>query len=593
MSNDFFKNRVPEFQPRKITQGADLLAPSIPNPEPIPPAASSTQDEVVTLLEEWNKTTQRLDHLGTILDAQGNLMNICRNLPPVIAERYLKHKLPEESCWAFYKRMVALAQQHPEIDWNSTFAEDVANQTHPSDASVTGDFDMIPEVDENGATTPDFNQNPGKIKLLLMLFLAILKWIVSGIIAVAFAPFQWLENKWNSVEILGARLPQIHFVAEFKTKAIKWAEDLISRWTKQYNLNLTQDVERMDATIFVAHIEESVAKSDAQYWPESALLYSKYYALRRNHEQGESVIRKFAADVQNTGVNTLEAVAQTATTAYQMPKDLYDLFTLQKDYTETSIYDMETLLTRQFGDNLFCCIFRLLGSYQVKMLKAAKLLLKLSLNRHAIYITTLGTMLNNVLVTVIRGVLLEIFKTVYAAINIVNNEIKQYLFGRVQSSLDDRISGASKCISYELFIQTLLQFINELENSILDLVLDFRNSLNQQNEYTRLYIGALTQSKYIKRMLRLIDIILEAKSRGELCKTSAVPTDQEILDLWPVIQDDPDFGGLSPTGLPGTTPPGGDTESSHRVIFDDCLQKVPREDLEMVMNWITRLQDNK
>jgi hypothetical protein len=593
MANNIYQSHIPEFQPRKITQGADLLAPTAPNPEPLPLSRTVPKKDVATLLDEWGKTTQRLDHLVTILDAQGEQMNLCRNLPAVIAERYLKHKRPEESCWAFYKRMVALAQQHPEIDWNSTFAEDIANQTRVNDASTTGDFDMTPEVDENGAATPDFNQNPGKIKLLLMLFLAILKWIVSGIIAVAFAPFQWLENKWNSVAGSVPGLPTIKFVSDFKIKAITWAKELISRWTKQYNLNLTQDVERMDSQIFVAHIEESAARSDASYWPESAMLYSKYYALRRNHEQGESILRTFAVDVQNTGVNVLESVSQTATTAYQMPKDLYDLFTLQKDFTETSIYDMEALLTRQFGDNLFCCIFRLLGSYQIKMLKAAKLILKLSLNRHAIYITTLGTMLNNILVTIMRGVLLEIFKTAYAAINIVNNEIKKYLLGRVPSSLDDRISGASKCISYELFVQTLLQFINELENAILDLVLDFRNSLNQQNEYTRLYIGALTQSKYIKRLIRLIDIILQAKSRGELCKQTATPTDQEILDLWDSYQGDPDFGGLSPTGLPGTTPPGGDTESSHRVIFDDCLQKVPQQDLEMVMNWISRLQEHR
>jgi hypothetical protein len=319
------------------------------------------------------------------------------------------------------------------------------------------------------------------------------------------------------------------------------------------------------------------------------MLYSKYYALRKQHEQGESVIQSFKTNMNNASVDLLVLSSQTVKTAVNMPKDLLELFTLQKDFSDTAIADMEKLLTRQFGDNLFCCMFRFLGAQEIKVLKTIKVLLRFMLNKHAVYLQDIGNQLGNILNTIVRSILGELFKILYQGIIEINRWIKTILtdYNKVISSTGIE----NKCISWELFVQTLLQYIEELENSVLALTLEFRSSLKQQNEYTRLYLEAMTKSKYIKRLLRLIDIILEAKANGELCKQTAAPTDQEILDLYAVYQNDPDFGGSSATGLSGSASSRSSSVSTNRVVFDDCLKKVPKEDVEMVLNWITRLRE--
>jgi restriction endonuclease len=133
----------------------------------------------------------------------------------------------------------------------------------------------------------------------------------------------------------------------------------------------------------------------------------------------------------------------------------------------------------------------------------------------------------------------------------------------------------------------MLQFISGIEFSILELVVSLNNTLQSQDQNNQAYIGGLQNSVYLRQLLNLIDIILNAQMLGGLCQNSTVPTDAELQSLFEQVKTN--LGNGTSTGTANGSNNLTVTNDTLRNQFDQCLSKVPQEKVEEVMAWIEQL----
>lgn len=618
---------TPGFVPRRIvsskikgTAGKPVVVPAnIPPPEP--------RVDVATAKADFLSIKPKFATVAALLDKRGQSMTICQNLPPAIAARFLRQKQADESCWAFYKRMIAVAQEFPPTDPNklNTYSEQLARHGNDilddpfSNKSVGYPFNGAVEGGGQQRTN-NYDEDPGPKNLLMMLFIALLRMIASAIFNLTYGPIQQLLGQTNKLELekvpnpttavaaqasgvvssvvggvidavgaafsaisslLGA-IPVVPIAFEIvKNAAFDLIDQIIGTGPK-----MKRDVTRYDALITSSYIRESSRYSEDQEWPEAAMLYPHYYALTKQNDAGAGVFDYFQNNALSTTRQAANFVGGVASNAAQMPTDLAGVLTLQKDYTGSALDRMNTLLSGQSTDNLFCCLFRFLGSQDLRWLNVAQAVLRLSLNRQAISFETLDSALSNLWHTIEKVILSAIMSTLYNIFDEINSKIKGSLNLQAQSPLFQ----AGQCASWNIFVGKMLQFIGGIEASVLDLVVNFNRSLQSQDQYQTVFINGLGDNQYIRRLLKLIDIVINAKQFGTLCRNSDVPSDEELRTLFDQVKDQfslvtNDLAGSSNTG--GLSNGSATTEA--RSQFDKCLSKVPQEQVEQVLAWIKNL----
>jgi hypothetical protein len=657
-------SKVPKFTPRHIEDGT--IRGLTGKPQSVTPIPQPEID-IEQLEKDYISLQDLFDRVGAILDTRGETMRLCSSLPPIIQERYLRQKQKNESCWAFYKRMVGISQDYPQEDPDklTTYAERLAGNgndvlTDPfggtngicsSSTRNISDEDTptlgIETDDENydyaalvagqliaggeicdpdsgpysgEQRTKDFNENPGKTILLRMLFLAILRLITSAIFAIVFTPMKWLLRKINglvegkepkknpltglpiSVPIpptppgIGTALSKAAssigaaLVNAGKTIGIAWlfnkARKFALDWVEKAIADgpkLNRDVERFDALVLAKHVQETAYYSEEDQWPEAAMLYVHYEALSRQYKSSLGIFDYYKKESLTQTDKIGSYIKNTATTAAKIPKDMAEVLLLQKDYQESALANMDNLLRGRFVDNLFCCLFKFLGAQELKFLKLAQAILKISLNRKALMFESLDSALANLWRTIEKMLLSSILSILYNLFDEVNAKLRKQL----QLQVDSAAFKVGACLSWNIFVGNLLKFIGDLERTLLDLVVDLNNSIKLQTKYQVEYIDGLKESQYIRRLLKLIDVILKARRYGELCKNSKVPTDEELRLLFNQVRNEFDLDDAKPGEdvNPGTS--GLDTK---RAQFDDCLKKVPKNEVERVLGWINKLK---
>lgn len=610
---------VPVFRPRKVVGGKMHGTAGAP----ISTSVSTVEYNAATLEQDFKDLKTDFDKVAALLDQSGETMNLCQNLPPVIQERYIRQKRSDESCWGFYKRMVRIAMEYPAIDptQNTTLAEqmagagnDIVSDPFGQDVfGVLGDSDDedLPDSNPSFPTRSNgFNENPGKNTLLMMLFLAILKLIISAVFGVLKYPLklfmkgQDTNQKATSatssgtaavgggagVGIIAAAQAVFQVIksllySKSVSLAMKWVEKKIAAGPK-----MNRDVERFDAVLITGFVKETSYMSEQDYWPEAAQIFPHYEGLTKQYDASMGIFDYY----KQSSLHQADAAKQAGSTAgelaTQIPQDMYEILTLQKDYYKSSLDRMNKFLGGQFTDNLFCCLFRFLGSNDDRFLRMCQAILRISMNRQAIAYESFDSALGNLWQTIQKVILSNIIAILSDLFNKVNQDVAKKLKVAASSDLRD----AASCVSWNAFVDTMLKYIRDIEISLLDLGVDLNNSLKLQDDYQVLYFEGLDKNRTAKRLLKLIDIIIKARQNGELCRNSDVPTDSELNSLYGRIStqwgDPPSTDGGTTTTTNG--PSGTSTTLNLSGInnFNDCLKKVPKEDVEKVMAWINQLK---
>jgi hypothetical protein len=608
---------IPTFIPRKIKGAKVRGLTGKPITVETPSTTYSNSD---TLEQEFTDLKIQFNNVASRLDKSGETMRLCQNLPPVIQERYVRQKRSDESCWGFYKRMVAIAMSSPPIDINGgvTTAEALAGSGNDVTSNPFGldDQDILGAFGDNNETNPNrgisepvrdnYNENPGKQTLLYMLYLAILKLLVSMVFGVMKYPMQMYkklsDDNTNAGSVtageVAGKTPQgggigytiLKFARGLATSimftkavnlAVDWAQKQINNGPK-----LSRDVERFDALIITGFIKETAYQSDEDYWPEAVQLYPHYDSLNKQYNASMNIFDYYKQSGLHQSDVLKQTVSTTSKTVTQIPEDMIGILTLQKDYYGSSLARMDKLLGGHFTDNLFCCLFRFLGANDDKFLRTCQAILRFAMNRQALAFESLDSSLGNLWQTIQKIILSQILSVISNLFDEINRNVK----GKLNLSLSQNANDLAYCLSWNVFVNNMLKYIRDIEISILDLAIDLNNSLKLQDKYQIIYIEGLEKNQTAKRLLKLIDIIIRARQNGELCRNTSVPTDTELTALYNRVDDliDTPVETIPTTDTTGTTTVNVTTLSQNN--FNDCLKKVPQEDVEKVMAWINNLK---
>lgn len=635
--NEIYYEGTPNYVPRQIvsspaigTAGAPLPAPTSRTAAGIPVTSVSVVDQQTALAA----LQPQFDQVASLLDAKGQTMTLCTNLPPEIAARYVRQALPGESCWAFYKRMMSIVTQFPPVDVNNlnTTAQQLANHgndilsdpftssTIPDGFSATGDYNG-----ESGEQRlNNFDENPGESTLLLMLFIAIIRLTTSLIFNVAYTPMQGLLNKINDLynikqnqtSGLASIVPGGGFLAEAANAVVSGVSALLGALgavgtalffeaAKDAALTLIEgiigggpklstDVTRYDALITTSYIQQNAAYSSALNWPEAVLLYPQYLALQGQQGAIGNVYTYYGA---NSLANSRQG-QQGISSESVMPSDLAQVMSMHQLQLSTILTRMEGILIQDAAETLLCCLIRLLGSMSTRWLQAAGAILQLSINRQASEFESLNAALSNLWFTIEKVVLSSILGILYNLFDEINSGIKSDLNAVLQSPLFQ----SNGCPPWNLFAQNMLQFIGGIEQSILDLVVSLSNSLNSQDQNNQAYTQGLNNSIYARQLLNLINAILNAQELGSLCANSTVPTDAELQALFDQVKTQFAPVTTNNTAVINTGNAAGSNSltasnittitsntAALRSQYNQCLSKVTQQDVEQALAWIQAL----
>lgn len=619
--DEIYYNGTPGFTPRKIRSSKTIGTAGAPPAPPTNRTAEFAATPVVNVKEQQEllqALKPKFDQVGKLLDKKGQSMTLCQNLPPSIAKRYLRQKLEGESCWAFYKRMVAISMEFPDVDVNNlqTTGQQLASHGNDilsdpfsgntiSDAFGAGDYDGL----GGEQRTDNFDEDPGAQTLLLMLFIAIIRLITSLIFNVAYIPMQGILGKVNdlygtkedkSAGFIGS-IPGIGFIAKgvfdavsavmtaigpigtiiffeaAKNVALDLIEGIISGGPK-----LSRDVTRYDALIIASHVRQSSQYSHDLNWPEAAMLYNQYQSLQSQFTSVDTVYNYYSKNSLATSRQGQQGVINAAV----MPSDLAQALVMHQNSMNSILDRMIGVLNQDITDTLVCCLIRFLGSQDLRWLQTARGILQLGINRQALVFDSLDTALANLWHTIEKVVLSALLSILYNIFDEINSNLK----GDLNAALQSPLFQTNGCPPFNLFVQNMLQFIGGIEFSVLELVVNLNASLQAQDQSNEQYILGLNVNIYQRQLINLIDIILNAQQLGGLCLTSSVPTDAELQSLFEQVKSTMNNGGNNSGSAGGSNNlTVTATNDTLRNQFDQCLSKVPQEKVAEVMAWIQNL----
>lgn len=587
-NNEIYYQGTPTFKPRTITPTVTAGTYGAPPPAPVPagtttsPSTVNVTDQVTQLQTLQDKFTQ----LGNLLDQKGQTMTLCQNLPPAISARYLQELQPGESCWNLYKRMASQVSQLPTVDTNNfnTYATSLATQ---GNTVITNPF-PIDTSGNTSITTPsaitNYNQNPGGPTLAYMVFVAIIMPIASLMLNVLYPLGLAVVNVIGAVlGPIGAAGLDVAYSIAFdivKGAFLSLVQQIIGAGP-----TLQENVSNYNSLIITQHAMSSAQYSSDLNWPEAVMLFPQYLAMQQQYQSNQQAYNYFSS---NATANTRQGSNTTVTNGAQMPSDLATVMQTHQDYIGQALDRMTSVMVNTGSTDLLCCLIRLLGSQDLRWLNTAKAILQLTLNRQAQVYESLDSVLSNIWHAIEKVILSTILSILYNLFDEINSRIKSDLNNFTMSPFYQ----SNQCLTWNLFVQNMLQSISGIEQSILDLVTDLNHSLQAQDQYNQMQTAALNTGISNRFLLNLLNLITEAQELGTICASSNIPTDAELQTLYNQV--------LTQFQLPTNigTASGTNTSTQEATIttsmnqFDECLSKVPAEQVAEVMAWIQNLTNN-
>ena len=585
-NNEIYYNGIPTFQPPPIvgnpTAGTTGAPPAAPTSITVPVAYSVPIAPEITKLQALEA---QFAQVGLLFDQKGSSMNICQNLPPEIAVRYLQEVRPGETCWQFYKRMIAVVQ-------TITPPNTATLTTTGQQLTVNGNNTIATQAATNPGTLPNYNDNPGGPTLQYMLFVAIIVPIANLILdAVYPIGLQFATQLGSIITVFGIPVtPAVTDLAyTIAFQAVKQPFlDLVQQIVNA-GPTLSENVTNYNALIITNHMQQTAQYSTALNWPEAAMMYSQYSALTGQITAMNAAYSYFTQGY--TGQSRATINTQLGAGA-AMPADMAQLMQLHQSQASGMLNNMAAVLTQDITDTLICCLIRLLGSQSPRWLQTVMALLQLTINRQAQQFTSLDAGLNNIWAQIEKVIMYEVLAQIYNLFDELNNTIKSDLNAVIQSPFFQ--SGA--CPPWNLFSQNMLQFIGGTELSILELATSLMHSLQAQTESNNNYTATMNTNIYARQLINLIQTIQNAQQLGSICQTSSVPTDAELQLLFdqlktqfiPIVTSSNPTSPGSPTGT-STTNVNSTAQAALMNQFDKCLAQVPQAQVEEMMAWIAQL----
>lgn len=576
-NNEIYYDGQPVFQPPRIV--GNPVSGTTGAPPPAPTTSTTTVLYTVPIQPELDKLAilqKQYAQVGLLFDAKGSSMNACQNLPPAIAARYLQECFPGETCWEFYKRMIAITQKFP--------APDTTNLNTLGNILATNGNTVMATATTPGPIT-NYDQNPGGPTLLYMVFMGIVipiaNLFLDGIYPIGLSLATAVNTAVSFLVPTGV-IPLAYTVA-FQT-VLKPAVLSLAQQIINLGPTLSENVTNYNAMLITQHMTQTAQYSTALNWPEAAMMYSQYSALTGQIGAMNSVYSYFTQGF--TGQQRVTSAQLNAGAA--MPADLAQLMEMHQNNASGVLNNMAQVLTTDTTETLICCLIRLLGSQSPAWLQTIKILLQLTINRQAAQFTSLDADLSNIWKQIETVIMYEIMAVIYNLFDELNNTIKSDLNAVLQSPFFQ--SGG--CPPWNLFTQNMLQFIGGVELSILELATSLGHSLQAQSNNNNTYTATMNVNIYARQIINIINVIQNAQQLGSICQTSSVPTDAELQMLFSQLQTQLQ----PPTGVitaPGTANGSTLTPSVVQVQllnqFNKCLAKVPQAQVEEMMQWIQNL----
>lgn len=646
--NELYYNGTPTFKPRHIVSNTSIGTSGPQQTAPAPPVAPTIANMVPVADVQKNFVT--LDPLfaevATLLDQRGAGLNLCNNASENITLAILRQKHDNETCWEFYKRMYGVTKELPPLDPDNqkTFGEQLASKNNiASDvfnkASPISVFGSPPNYSAYGGggeqRVRNFDEDPGPSNFILMAFMAIIRLIISAVVAMigqmvnsGSAPASsigevakdavtqggdavatvvsqlvpapppppntsapWPEEFQKGIANIIKGLFNMlvpgggfiaGFIADFVSKLVSpLIEDTIDQIIGQ-GPKLNRDVTRYDALSITSHVQELSRSSMAPHWPEAVMLFGQFAALQSQYNTSKNMFGYY----NQNGLTTAPVSA-----APLMPGDLADVLGIQRGYTEDTLGQMKQVLTGALIETGYCCMLKFLGGMDPRFLRTLQAILQAEMNGLSIQFDSSDALLNNIWVEIQSIILGTLMQIIFNLVGEIEQQVKPFFLGLTPGS----------CIQWNFLAESMLQYIRKLEGKLLDLVLEFNNKLRMQHDYTTEYTKGLGQSQYLRLLNSLLQVLIDSKIAGLICNNSNIPTDIELSQVFTQFSNLVGYQPLLPTGTTvntapgqgtGTTPSGptGPSGKSSINTFDDCLKRVSPEEVAQVQAWINQLK---
>jgi len=460
--DDISLKGLPSWTPRKINgskyKGTSGANKTTPNTTATIKANNSLVD-ATSLIQEYKNLQIKIASVQTLIDKSGETLTICSELPASITERFLRQKKETESCWQFYKRMVSLAYEFPDFDpYNAdSFAErmaktgnDVLTDPFGTDGFVNSEAitneDVTDLVVTNNTGTDggeqrenDYNENPGKATLLLMLFLAILKLIMNSVMAMMSAPMKFFKKSgdqqaaasatgFSTMSATGGGAGASAFGTIIKqllsgfilNRFMSIAQDLVMKQIAK-GPKLTKDVERYDAVICSKYVQEK-AYTDENGTAQNAVLQQPHLISVQNQVTASQQVFSY---FQQKGLQS-----SMGSSTNSIPADAYAILSMQRDFANSTLDRMTALFLNQLSTQMLCCLFKYLGGMgkaNLKNLKRMLAILKLSLNGRGALISRADINLNNLWAQIQKAILAQLVPILSNLLSDLNSTLKKDL----------------------------------------------------------------------------------------------------------------------------------------------------------------------
>jgi len=303
----------------------------------------------------------------------------------------------------------------------------------------------------------------------------------------------------------------------------------------------------------------------------------------------------------------------------KIPQDLYDIFSRNREDTNSFLNTVNDALSEQYSQDLICCLVRWLGGLDLKTLKALGALLSLYGNGINIDLGALYGQFAGVINNAIRqALLLPLIRLVDEIFQEITQPIRNWL-----ADEEGKWTLLFLCTPIDELVSILLQVIEELEQKLKELVIDYYKILRLEKRYLNLKIDFWWGKKRASRLARIVDFVIKAIDRGELCaeESSSTPSFSELQNFMGNSRVSPEngyhvdddekyptkynsFRQMQPLKegdtiketktLSGMRIPKHQTlkeKDKEKFSFENCLQKIRKEDIVIVTRWMRNLDD--
>jgi hypothetical protein len=260
---------------------------------------------------------------------------------------------------------------------------------------------------------------------------------------------------------------------------------------------------------------------------------------------------------------------------------------MQRDFANSTLDRMTALFLNQLSTQMLCCLFKYLGGMgkaNLQNLKRMLAILKLALNGRGALINRADINLNSLWAQIQKAILAQLVPILSNLLSDLNSTLKKDL------SANSTIV-AGQCASWDLFSGKLLQYIQEIEGRLMELLIEWANDMKKQDDYHSFQTDSCAENQDIRSLLKIVNMVIQGISTGQLCQNSTIPTDEELSLFYNQIKT------ISPVAsAPGSTDTTSITGTNVTPViqsnneFKDCLKKVSPEQQAQLAAWIAALK---